>query len=234
MKKLTNSYYLKARLFPSVLTVIPVLVFINYMINAHLSAELSHLNTALPLVTSLGISAALVFLMVQVNRIISKELFERIIFRSDTAFPTTEFLMPDTSHLSSQIKTLLIQKIHSRYGIVIPISIDNTYNDSDTRLAISTAVSQIRNELRDNSLLLQHNIEYGFVRNLLGGTILALLFTICSLVAGFYYDEVSLVSFAFVMLIIYSIPLLLCNFLVRRLGRYYAKVLYEQFLSLPQ
>jgi hypothetical protein len=202
------------------------------MITAHFSAELSHLNSALPIVTSLGISAALFFLVVQVNRIVSKEVFEMTIFKNESAFPTTEFLLPGSSHLASQVKALLIQKIHARYTISIPAFIDTNYNESDTRLAISTAISQIRNDLRDNALLLQHNIEYGFARNFIGGCVVALLFSFASLAIGFRDENISLIYSALILMLIYSLPLIISRFLMRRLGRYYAKILYEQFLSL--
>lgn len=38
-----------------------------------------------------------------------------------------------------------------------------TLNELTCRKQVVTAVSQIRNSLRENKLLLQHNIEYGFL-----------------------------------------------------------------------
>lgn len=71
----TTSYYIKARFFPTLLTVIPLLILVNVIIAPVYHNSLSQIFDILPIITNLGLSGALIFLMVQVNRLVSKEVF---------------------------------------------------------------------------------------------------------------------------------------------------------------
>ncbi|HRN46115.1 MAG TPA: hypothetical protein PLH20_15310, partial [Flavobacterium sp.] len=93
-------------------------------------------------------------------------------------------------------------------------------------------VSQIRNVLRDNSLLLQHNIEYGFFRNLIGGSFLAFLISIVILISSYCSGDIPTRNLGLILTIIYFLPIILSKFIIDRYGKYYAKILYEQFLTI--
>lgn len=105
-------------------------------------------------------------------------------------------------------------------------------NEAKSRKQIVTAVSQIRNALRDNKLLFQHNIEYGFFRNLVGGCVIAILCSIVLFLLGIFNNEPATKLTGLVLLCIYIIPILFSKFLIKRFGNYYSKILYEQFLTL--
>lgn len=77
----TTSYYIKARFFPTLLTVIPLLILVNVIIAPVYHNSLSQIFDILPIITNLGLSGALIFLMVQVNRLVSKEVFQRFYFK---------------------------------------------------------------------------------------------------------------------------------------------------------
>ena len=71
-----NQYFIRARLFPTILTAIPLIIFINYVLNKELYPSLNQIYSILPTLTGFGISEAIIFLSIQINRIISKELFQ--------------------------------------------------------------------------------------------------------------------------------------------------------------
>ena len=91
----TSSYYIRARFFPTVLTIIPLLIFTNKIISLYFSDSLSNIYEVLPLITNWGLSAALLFLMVEINRLIAKETVEKFYFKN-------ELNMPTTTHLSNK------------------------------------------------------------------------------------------------------------------------------------
>ena len=62
-------------------------------------------------------------------------------------------------------------------------------NDDEERKQIINAVAQIRNNTRGNVLLLQHNIEFGFMRNLIGSSLLAFLISGFSI---YYFHELEI------------------------------------------
>ena len=110
--------------------------------------------------------------------------------------------------------------------------VDEQQNYHSARKLIATAVSQIRNALRGNSLLLQHNIEYGFWRNLIGGSLIALFFSTIIILYGYIQDLPDQITVGLICFVVFLIPVMLSKLIIRYYGRYYTKILYEQFLSL--
>lgn len=226
-----NQYYLKARLFPTTLTVVPLLILVNNLTELYLHDTLSQINEILPWITDLGLSGALLFLMVQLNRLISKEVFQRIYFQEEIKMPTTNYLMWDNDFFTKSTKQTIYNKIQSRFNIRLLEEKEVESNEKKARKQIVIAVSQIRNLLRNNKLLLQHNIEYGFFRNLMGGCIFALIFSIGIFILGLVSGSNALIITSCVLVFIYLIPVLFSSLIIKRFGKYYSKVLYEQFLS---
>ena len=228
----STSYYVKARLFPTLLTVIPLLLLLNVVIAPLYHDSLSQIFDILPLITNLGLSGALIFLMVQINRFVSKEVFQRFYFQDEINVPTTNHLLWSNSKLDNQTKTMIREKIQIHYNITLMNEENETLNENTCRKQIVIAISQIRNSLRENKLLLQHNIEYGFFRNLLGGCLVAILFSIGMLIYAIIQHDATLTTTGILLAIVYFIPILLSKILINRYGNYYSKILYEQFLSI--
>ena len=173
-----NSYYLKARLFPTVLTSIPALIIFNKFIAVIYHDKLDNIYAGLPTITDVIFSGAIIFLLVQINRFLSKELFQRLYFKDEIKMPTTNLLLKSNNELEPSIKQKLEDKIKNKFEIsLLPLN-EEIADETRARKLIVTTVSQIRNLLRDNSMLLQHNIEYGFFRNLIGGSFLAFIISL--------------------------------------------------------
>lgn len=227
-----SSYYIRGRLFPTILTIIPLLIFVNVIVSILYYDNLKEIFKVLPIITNLGLSAALLFLMVQINRLVSKEVFQRFYFQDEINMPTTNHLLWSDNFVDNSVKEIIRSKIQAKFGINLMSEIEEIAEESKSRKQIITAVSQIRNSLRDNKLLLQHNIEYGFFRNLLGGCLIAVLFSLIILIYGVAKPEYSLMITGIILTIIYSIPILFSRPIIKRFGYYYSKTLYEQFLSI--
>ena len=170
--------------------------------------------------------------MVQVNRLVSKEVFQRFYFKDEISMPTTNHLLWSNSKIDNQTKAMIREKIQTHYSITLMDEESETLNELTCRKQVVTAVSQIRNSLRENKLLLQHNIEYGFFRNFLGGSLIAIVFSIAILIYGNIQHDTTLVTTGTLLTIIYLTPILLSKILINRYGNYYSKILYEQFLSI--
>jgi hypothetical protein len=226
-----NNYYLKARLFPTVLTSIPAIIAYNKFVATLYHDKLENIYSALPTITNIILSSALVFLLVQINRFISKEIFQRIYFKDEINMPTTNILLKSNSEIESSIKQKLEDKIKSKFDISLLPAVEETSDELRARKLIATSVSQIRNILRDNSMLLQHNIEYGFFRNLIGGAFLAFIISLIIVVFSFYAGDLATKNLGWILTIIYFLPILLSKVIINRYGKYYAKILYEQFLT---
>lgn len=227
-----NSYYLKARLFPTALTSIPALILYNKFVAPIYSDKLEGIYDVLPAITNVTFSAAIVFLLVQINRFLSKEIFQRLYFKDEIYMPTTSMLLKSNNEIESSIKQNIETKIKDKFNITLLNSSEEFGDELRARKLVATAVSQIRNVLRENTMLLQHNIEYGFFRNLIGGSFLALLLSIAIILFSNSICDFSLKNLGWILVIIYSLPIILSKIIINRYGHYYAKILYEQFLTL--
>jgi hypothetical protein len=227
-----NSYYLKARLFPTVLTSIPAIILYNKFVATLYHSKLENIYSALPTVTDIILSSAIVFLLVQINRFVSKEIFQRLYFKDEINMPTTNLLLKSNNELEASIKQKLEEKIKIKFDISL-FSADNESSDElRARKLIATTVSQIRNVLRDNALLLQHNIEYGFFRNLIGGSFLAFIISILIVVTSQCIGDIATRNLGWILTTIYFFPIIFSKVIIDRYGKYYAKILYEQFLTI--
>ena len=228
---MVKSYFFRARFLPTILTCIPLLVLFNSLVAPYYHESLKPILKILPTVLDLGFSTGLIFLSVQLNRIVSKEIFQKLYFKEEIKMPTTNYLLWSNNFFDNSIKTILHQKINDKFGISLLLANEEQSNQDRARNVIVTATSQIRNSLRDNSLLLQHNIEYGFFRNLIGGSLLASVISIIIIIISWVNHYQSLLMTGILLTIIYLIPVLLSKYIINRFGKYYAKVLLEQFLS---
>jgi hypothetical protein len=216
-----NTYYFKARLFPTVITSIPLLVFVTQVLNPLYGESLKKIYDILPMLTSLGIYAGLVFLSVQINRFVSKEIFQKFFFKEDINMPTTNYLMWSNVFFAVDTKKAISEKILSSFNIILLNPTDEQQDDLMARNLIVHAVSQIKNKLRDNAILFQHNIEYGFIRNLIGGSLIAIIFSIVIIIYSLIYGDGTLRNAGIILLIIYSLAIILSKLLITKYGRYY-------------
>lgn len=116
-----------------------------------------------------GLSAAIIFLCVQINRLIAKEIFQRFYYREELFMPTTTHILLSNNFYDGAIKSKIRNKIQDKFDITLPGVQEEQHDTDRTRKIIAAAVSQIRIALKSNAMLLQHNIEYGFWCNLIGG-----------------------------------------------------------------
>ena len=225
-----NRYFLQAHLLPALLTSIPALVFLYTL----LSLELKLIFQELPLLlkgTGFTFSMALVFLWVQLNKLCGRVIFQKLIFKDELYMPTTNYLLYKNSYFTPEIKRLIRQRIEELFALRLYNHKKERKHETNARKQICIAVSQIRELLRNNQMLLRHNIDYGFSRNLLSGCLPAFLLSLGGFIAADLLPVLSPFQSTFAAMAgIYLLPLLFCRSILQHFGHYYSKILYEQFL----
>lgn len=224
-----SEYIIKARLAPTVLAAPPLLIFFNGVINIQANQWLET-ETMIMFFGKGTATTAIVFLMMQVNRLIGLEIFQRFIFKDENDFPTTRWLVATNSEMSLQQRESIDSKAHRDFGVgLLPRSLGDS---TDVRRHNADLVGRIRLFVGSPPKLLQYNIEYGFFRNLIGATLTVL---IASLANIYLYIKNLLPEWAFHLSIIYLIIVaaLLCltPFIIKRLGIQYARVLFQTYLE---
>jgi len=229
-----NRYYLQARLAPTILTAIPLISVYLFIVSPYVSNYLKVILPMLPLIGDISFSAAFVFILVQLNRTLSKELLQSRFFKGETKMPTTDFLLYNNEEYSTETKDRIRRKIKDHFNMELFDSVAETANEGKSRVMIKDCVGQIRVLLTENKMLLNHNIEYGALRNFLGGCIQAILFSLVLIGhSAFAPFNKGIFIFSCFLLTIYTVPLFVSKWLMQRYGNNYARILYQQFLSVP-
>ncbi len=227
-----NIYFYRARLLPALLTSIPLLILLNKVFAVEYQDALKNVFDVLPIIAHLGLSAAIIFLCVQINRLLAKEIFQRLYFRDELNMPTTNHLLWKNTYYDEAVKRRIRDRMNEKFGISLLSSHEEEQDEIKARKLILTCVSQIRIALTGNQMLLQHNIEYGFWRNLIGGSVLAVIFSALIYFYGNHNHLNDLKTIGIILFFIYLIPIILSKPIINYYGKYYSKILYEQFLSL--
>lgn len=229
---IVSQYFIVARLMPAVICSAPLLL----LYFSFLRASIGPFFDAFLKVQWLGdisTAAVLMFLLAMVGRTIAKDIFERRWFRSDeTKMPTTEFMLYSSGEYSNDFKTRLRGKLNRDFGVHLPTAQQEAADEHGARKQIAETVGLMRKKVKDGHLLLQHNIEYGFVRNLIGGSVVAVLASVANiLIFQFVSPNPQALVTSIVMGGAYLLPLLLSKPLVHSYGKRYARVLFQEYLS---
>ena len=233
MSSIEKTYSLQARYYPAVLTVIPALFLLN-VTREYMLVLPEGLLIFLPYLIQVGLSGAAFCFQIQLNRLLSKEIFQKRVFNGELNRPTTVQLLWSNDTIDNHMKLMLHNKIKSFFDISL-FSKEAESNDTySAKRIIIVAVSQIQNSLRDNTQQVQHNREYGFWRNLAGGSLIAAFCSLIIIVLGIICNNCQIIIVGITMLCVYGLIIGFSPYLIRKTGQYYAKSLFEQFLSLKE
>lgn len=226
---MTTEYTLKARLAPTVLATPPLLLLGNALFDIQASQWLDS-NTMSWLFGKGTASAALVFLMMQVNRLIALEIFQRWVSQDELNFPTTRWLMATNTEMSPTLRHSINLKVQRDFQMALPPA---SLGDTPlVRRHNADVVGRIRLFVGGPPKLLQYNIEYGFFRNLIGASLPVLA---GGLANAYLYSENLLPSWAYHLALAYSVfagaLICLARPLIERLGIQYARVLFQTYLD---
>ncbi|MBC8555994.1 hypothetical protein [Desulfobacula sp.] len=224
-----DKYSRVARLYPALITLVPVFLLTLGVTQNELTKILGDIM-AIQVAGCISINVAALFLLIQANRFISKEIFERWYFEDELRMPTTEMLLPASTQMSPQFRSKVDTLCQRDFGLPLPTIEEQRKDDMLARRQITDIVAQIRQKVRDGTLLLQHNIEYGFVRNLIGGAPLGIIASIiCALY--FYAESRAVAIFSVVLVVLWSGLLLFSKTIIGRFGVLYAKRLIQEYVG---
>jgi hypothetical protein len=224
-----NKYSLVARIYPAIIALVPWFILTIGLAGSELGKLVDNV-LSLQVAGCVALNVAAFFLLVQINRFIGKEVFEGRIFNDELNMPTTLMLLATTNESSSELLQKLSKQTEKDFGLSLPTFAEVTQDEMRSRRRIVEIVAQIRQKVRDGHLLLQHNIEYGFTRNLIGGAPLAL---IVSVVDVFYYRTKSsaVVILSLAMVLGWALLLVISKPVIQRFGRLYAKRLVQEYIG---
>ncbi|AKM82924.1 hypothetical protein A2422_03050 [Candidatus Woesebacteria bacterium RIFOXYC1_FULL_31_51] len=227
-----DRYDIFARALPAVLASVPFFILHYFLFSPALGAFWGEL-LGLKVASDVTFVFALLFLAMQFNRIVSKEVFEKRMYGDGLKFPTTNFLLHLDSYFSSDYTQKIHNRIESDFSINIPTRYSETKDEDKSRKLIAEAISHIRVKVGKGNLLGQHNLEYGFVRNFSGGNVLASAVSMLDIIIfKWIYPNNTALSVSIVSFFIYFTLSLLAGKMIESVGRSYAKVLIQEYMAL--
>lgn len=227
-----NRYNLIARFIPALLSVIPFFVLHYFYLKPILNQFWGEL-LGIQIISDVTISFVFFFALVQISRYISKELFEKNMFDNGLSLPTTEYLL----HLSSQFSPEYTLKVHTKikadFGIEIPPIDYESSNGERSHKIITEAVSHIRAKVKEGNLTGQHNAEYGFARNMAGGTIIASVMSLINVsIFTILYPDKTALWVSIILAFLYITVMFLAKKMIISFGNSYAKILIQEYMSI--
>lgn len=227
-----DQYTLYARILPAVLTVIPLILFHHFYINTELAGFL-YTIWSLHLVAEISMPMVLILTFAFINRLISKMVIEDKHYRAEREMPTTNILLFKNEFYSRQYKNKVHAKIFHDFRIKLLSLPEEEKREEEARGKIVEAVSLIRERVKGGRLLVQYNMEYGFFRNLVGGSIIAFLFSIFSATFFYFiYPSPLALKLSIISIGIYGAVLIFHKRILDWFGYQYAKSLIQEFIGL--
>jgi|GEM_PF-4009306 len=219
-----DEYGRKARLAPAILCLPPYLLIGHLIIWPSIDPSI---RSALAITAGdITYSIVMLYLLIQVHRLISKLLFE-----DRSRLPTTEALMPD-GWLSREYRAVVAERVSNDFDLCVPDAAAVAADGAASVRRCEEIGSLIVGKVAKGRLLHQHNIEYGFCRNLSGGAVLATITSAAAAVAfKWMWPNPKALLVAFFLFVLYSILSLCAKPLLRHFSREYARILFREYLG---
>lgn len=226
-----DKYDLQARLLPSLITVAPVTVIV-YHLDQQYIGFLAWLG-GFEIMSILTFQLAIAVIYMHLNGRIFGKTLQNSLFKHGRYFPTTDLLISGYTTFSENKRQKLIRAIkHDFQDVRIPGKAMMENNEDKARLLLYEATTMVKNAMRDNALVRQHNIEYGMLRNLCGGSLGGLILGILALTFLLFIEaDNGWLVMTTGLILFYILILLVSPVLLKYYGKIYAETLYEQYLS---
>ena len=225
-----DKYNRTARIYPSIIILLPFLIFTIYCDIGSLKEVFDDL-LKVKIIGNITISVVLIYFLTQVNRFLGKFLFEKNMFNNELEMPTTNFLLFSNSEFSKEYKKQMRKQINKDFQIDLPDEHEEISDLENVRKRIVEAVGLIRQKVKNGRLLLQHNIEYGFARNLIGGAIIGLIMSAFDIANFFNHGNNLIGGISIALTIGFGLLLLIHKPIIKHLGNQYAKRLFQEYLQ---
>lgn len=228
-----DAYSLKGRIAPAFLTIIiPVIVFNYFFASEEFSKFVGDIMTV-KIVSNITVPIVFLYFLSELGRTIGKNVFERLYFKEEKLMPTTNFLLFSDTTYSEQHKFKIRDKMSSDFSTDLPSKDEEELDIDNARIRIVELMALVRNKLMKNDFLLQHNIEYGAMRNAIGGAVIGVILSIANIIFFKHIVENDLAVYISVTsLLCYVLLILFSKVLIDFYGKNYAKILFREYLSL--
>lgn len=227
-----DKYSLVGRIIPAFVSmIIPIIVFNYFYASEEFAALIGEIMGA-KVAANLTVPIICLFILSQFGRMIGKNVFEKNFFKDEKLMPTTQFLLFSDNNFSKPHKLKIRNKMETDFDTKLLSEDEEPLDIEESKTRIVETMALVRRSLNKNEFLLQHNIEYGAMRNLIGGSVIGSLICIFNIVFFENYVQHELASnISVFMLLFYGILILLSKKIIAFYGNRYAKIMFAEYLG---
>lgn len=227
-----DAYNLKARVLPTIITALFPTIIFNYFYTSEEFAKFVGYILGIKLLSLVGLSYVFLIFLSQLTRMIAKGIFESHFFNNELSMPTTIFMLFKDATYSDDYKIKFRKKVSSDFGFDLSNKDQEKIDEEDARRKIVESMAFIRKKLQKNTFLLQHNIEYGFMRNAIGGAVIGLILCFGNI---YFFKEVVenglAVNLSIFLTVLYGLLLVFSKLILNVYGKSYAKILFREYMG---
>lgn len=227
-----DTYTLKARIIPGLVTIVlPIFVFNHFFVSKEFSKFVGDV-LGLKMLSEISISLICLYYLAEFGRFIGKNYFENKIFCDEKYMPTTNFMMFKNKTFSYEFKEIVRTKVRNDFEINWPTADEEQNDEEGTRIRIVETMALIRKKLMGNNFLLQHNIEYGAMRNAIGGATIGVIFSLFNIIFFKAVEQNDMaVNISIWSMGVYFLFLVASKPIINFYGRNYAKILFREYIG---
>jgi hypothetical protein len=226
-----DTYTTVARLFPAVLTAMPLFVLWFFVVRDAEWDHLLHFVVGLKFLGSISLSAAFLYFYAHFIREVSK-FFERRYFVSRRGFPTTYLMLYSDGTYSRDYKDKFRDRVQRSLKLNLLDPDEERADPAEAQRRLTEAFSHIRLKVGTGKLVFKHNVWYGFMRNLVGGSVFAVLFCIANILLGrFVVGSSQLVLASAILLCVHGAILIFNKPILIHNGEAYGRQLISEFMA---
>ena len=231
LRKHISTYELFARYLPAIVTSMPFLILGFVLLHRNDTRALMSFVISLKFFGYVSMSFISLYFYSHLIRTFAK-LFEKIYFQKKRGFPTTYLMLYSDAECSDAYKEDFRKRIKKSFGFDLLTKAEEETNPVEAMKRLNDITKQLILRVGDGVLVGKHNQWYGFIRNLVGGSLFGLIGGIVTIALGrtVLHDNV-LTYAALALCCIYAVILLFCRILIVQHAEAYARQLHAEFMK---
>lgn len=230
LHKHVSTYELFARYLPAIFTSVPFLLIGYVLLRRDDTKDLVSFVISLKFFGYVSMSFIGLYFYAQVIRSTAKS-FEKAYFQRKRGFPTTYFMLYSDGECSEAYKDDFRKRVKKVFGFQLSSKDEERSNPVEATRRLNDITKQIILHVGDGALVGKHNQWYGFIRNLVGGSLYGIIGAIAAFFLGrFIFNDNILAYAAIPLCVIYGAILLFRRPLIVQHAEAYARQLHAEFV----
>lgn len=228
--KLINRYTFSARYIPGLISILPATLIYFFLTKRYSGFDLNEYFETATFLFGISATFVLTFFISMVVREFGSTL-EKTYFKNKLGFPTNYLMLYQNDKLPKQSKDRYGEKILTDFRLRRLNEYEEYSNANEAVIILNHASKLISTKYQRHDQVKDANIAYGFARNVSGGLILSIPFSIVGIVIGILLKEYALLFWSIISIIIFSLLLVYRKHWIIRNAERYAEKLISVYLA---